>query len=261
MKTYIGTSGWQYYHWKNKFYPPDLPSKDFLKFYSRYFNTVEVNTSFYHFTKKSTFEKWKNEVNFKDQSNRQLKKKSFKTECNFLFAIKLHRLFTHFRKLKLNKEDLKILKETLDSYKTLGKHLGPILIQLPPSLKKDLKLLEDFINKFKNSSSIKNLKISIEFRHKSWLDKDVYEKLKELKVGFCISDSPRWPTDFVKTTNFVYIRFHGKPKLFASKYSEDELKEFAEKLKKLKPKILFIYFNNDFEGYAVENALYMKKLF
>jgi hypothetical protein len=63
MKIYIGTSGWQYYHWKGKFYPEDLPSKDFLKFYSKYFNTVEVNTSFYHFTKKSTFEKWKAQIN------------------------------------------------------------------------------------------------------------------------------------------------------------------------------------------------------
>jgi uncharacterized protein YecE (DUF72 family) len=63
MKIYIGTSGWQYYHWKGKFYPEDLPSKDFLKFYSKYFNTVEINTSFYHFTKKSTFEKWVTQIN------------------------------------------------------------------------------------------------------------------------------------------------------------------------------------------------------
>ncbi len=247
MKVYIGTSGWQYYHWKNKFYPSNLNSRDFLNFYSKYFNTVEINTSFYHFTKKSTFEKWKKEISSKS--------------TNFLFAIKLHRLFTHFRKLKLNKKELEILKDTLESYKTLGKHLGPILVQFPPSFKKDLKLLESFINKFRKCSSIKNLKIAVEFRHKSWLEKDIYKKLKNLKVAFCISDSPRWPTDFVKTTDFVYVRFHGKPKLFASKYSEEELKEFAEKLKKLKPKTLFIYFNNDFEGYAIENALYMQKLF
>jgi len=290
MKAYIGTSGWQYYHWKGKFYPKDLTSKDFLKFYSQYFNTVEVNTSFYHFTKKETFEKWKAQI-YADFERINTDFKLIKTNKNdphksvlytnkpenenvphtsvsnphksagFLFSIKLHRLFTHFRKLKLNKDDIKILKDTLDSYKILGKHLGVILIQLPPSLKKDLKLLNNFVNRLRKCSSTKNLKLAIEFRHKSWLDKEVYKKLKKLKVAFCISDSPRWPTDFVKTTDFVYVRFHGKPKLFASRYTEKELEEFAEKLKKLKPKTLFIYFNNDFGGYAVENALYMQKLF
>jgi uncharacterized protein YecE (DUF72 family) len=237
MKIYIGTSGWQYYHWKVKFYPEDLPSKDFLKFYAKYFNTVEVNTSFYHFTKKSTFEKWKKEVN-----------------RNFLFSIKLNRLFTHFRKLKLNKDDKRILKETNESYKVLGKNLGTILIQLPPSLKKDLKILERFLKNFEN------LKLAIEFRHKSWLDKETYNFLKKKKVAFVISDSPRWSTDIVKTTDFVYIRFHGKPHLFASKYEKEELQRYSREIKKLKPKILFAYFNNDAEGYAIEDALEFKKI-
>jgi uncharacterized protein YecE (DUF72 family) len=238
MKIYVGTSGWQYYHWKGKFYPEDLPSKDFLKFYSKYFNTVEVNTSFYHFTKKSTFEKWKKEIN-----------------KNFLFSIKLHRLFTHFRKLKLNKDDKRILKETIEIYKVLGKNLGPILIQLPPSLKKNLRVLEKFLKNFKN------LELAIEFRHKSWLDKETYNFLKKKNVAFVISDSPRWPTDIVKTADFVYIRFHGKPKLFASKYEKEELQRYAKEIKKLKPKTLFAYFNNDAEGYAVEDALEFQKLF
>jgi uncharacterized protein YecE (DUF72 family) len=306
MKIYIGTSGWQYYHWKGKFYPEDLPSKDFLKFYSKYFNTVEINTNFYHFTKKSTFEKWQKEVN-----------------KNFLFSIKLHRLFTHFRKLKLNKDDKRILKETIETYKVLGKNLGPILIQLPPSLKKDLKVLEKFLknfetrgltrmnadnnhtnasrikrikheltntndktrmnheldelntNKFENNSynnkfvnnsrdiirdELVELKLAIEFRHKSWLDKETYNFLKKKKVAFVISDSPRWSTDIVKTTDFVYIRFHGKPKLFASKYEKEELQRYAKEIKKLKPKTLFAYFNNDAEGYAIEDALKFKEV-
>jgi uncharacterized protein YecE (DUF72 family) len=172
MKLYIGTSGWQYYHWKGKFYPEDLPSKDFLKFYSKYFNTVEVNTSFYHFTKKSTFEKWVTQINTdferintdKNYQRINSDSKRIKTDkddphksvsnphksADFLFSIKLHRLFTHFRKLKLNKDDKRILKETIESYKVLGKNLGPILIQLPPSLKKDLRVLEKFLKNFEN---------------------------------------------------------------------------------------------------------------
>jgi len=241
MKLYIGTSGWQYYHWYGKFYPQNLKSKDFLKFYSQHFNTVEVNTSFYRFAKEKTFQNWKKQV-----------------PKNFLFAIKFHRLFTHFRKLKLNKEDRRILEETLKSYQVLRKNLGPVLIQIPPSLKKNLKVLQSFVKNLKKFSKIR---FAIEFRHKSWLDKEVYQFLKKNKIAFVISDSPRWPTDFVKTTDFVYVRFHGKPKLFASKYELQELKEYSEKIKKLKPKTLFVYFNNDFEGYAVENALEFKKLF
>jgi uncharacterized protein YecE (DUF72 family) len=276
MKIYIGTSGWQYYHWKGKFYPEDLPSKDFLKFYSKYFNTVEVNTSFYHFTKKSTFEKWKTQINTdfeqintdKNYQRINSDSKRIKTDkdnphksvlnprksAGFLFSIKLHRLFTHFRKLKLTKDDKRILKETIESYKVLGKNLGPILIQLPPSLKKDLKVLEKFLKNFEN------LKLAIEFRHKSWLDKETYNFLKKKRVAFVISDSPRWPTDIVKTADFVYIRFHGKPRLFASKYEKEELQRYAKEIKKLKPKILFAYFNNDAEGYAVEDALVFKEI-
>lgn len=242
MKIYIGTSGWQYYHWYQKFYPQGLKAKDFLNFYAKTFKTVEVNTSFYHFTREKTLKNWKQEA-----------------PKNFLFALKLHRLFTHFRRLKLNKEDKRILKETINSYKVLEEKLGPILIQLPPSLKKDLKLLKNFLKTL--LSFDKNLKLAIEFRHQSWLNKDVYKILKENKTAFVISDSPRWPTDIIKTKDFVYLRFHGKPKLFASKYEKEELKDWAKKIKKLRPKILFSYFNNDFEGYAVENAIEFKKLF
>jgi len=237
MKLYIGTSGWQYSHWKEKFYPKNLTSKDFLKFYSKYFNTVEVNTSFYHFTKKETFERWKKEVN-----------------KNFLFSIKLHRFFTHFRKLKLNKDDKRILKETIEGYKVLGKNLGPILIQLPPSFKKNLKIIEKFLKNFNN------VILAIEFRHFSWLDKETYNFLSKKKVAFVISDSPRWPTEIIKTCDFVYVRFHGKPHLFASRYEKEELQRYAKEIKKLKPKTLFAYFNNDAEGYAVENALEFKKI-
>jgi len=323
MKLYIGTSGWQYYHWKGKFYPEDLPSKDFLKFYSKYFNTVEVNTSFYHFTKKSTFEKWLTQINTDttqinadrntrinaennirvDPRNKYPRKSAYKnnicvdprgknprksaldpcSSANFLFSIKLHRLFTHFRKLKLNKDDKRILKETIEGYKVLGKNLGPILIQLPPSLKKDLRVLEKFLKNFENrgftristqmnADNFKRgltrmktdkvpLKLAVEFRHKSWLDKETYKFLKKKNIAFVISDSPRWSTDIVKTADFVYIRFHGKPHLFASKYERKELQRYAKEIKKLKPKILFAYFNNDAEGHAIEDALEFQKLF
>jgi uncharacterized protein YecE (DUF72 family) len=271
MKIYIGTSGWQYYHWRGKFYPEDLNSKDWLKFYSKYFNTVEVNTSFYHQTRKTTFEKWREQINAERADfthlpagqagiiqNNSAKSASYSAKsASFLFSIKLYRLFTHFRRLNLKKEDKKILKETLNNYLALKENLGPILIQFPPSLKIDIEKLEKFVKEIKKNC--KNILLSIEFRHRSWLDKEVYKFLKKENIAFCVSDSPRWKTDIVKTANFVYVRFHGRP-LFAGKYSEDELKEWAKEIKKLKPQKLFVYFNNDFNAHAIENALYMKKI-
>lgn len=246
MKVFLGTSGWQYSSWWGKFYPQSLKSKDLLSFYCQHFNAVEINTSFYHLTKKQTFEKWQQAVKGKD----------------FLFATKLYRLFTHFKKLKLEKEDEKILAQFLENCSALKEKLGPILIQLPPSFS-DQKLLEKFLKKIKKISKkiFKKIpKFALEVRNKKLLKKSVYKMLKKEKIIFVISDSPRWETDFVKTTDSVYVRFHGKPKLFASKYSKEQLKEFAQKLKKLKPKVLYAFFNNDFEGYAVENAKEFKKL-
>lgn len=298
MKVYIGTSGWQYHHWKGKFYPENLTSKDFLKFYSKYFNTVEINTSFYHLTKKSTFEKWRNEIvdSYGIKNNLHRKHKD-----NFLFAVKLYRLFTHFKKLNLKKEDKKTLKTFLENASALKENLGPILIQLPPSFK-DKEVLEKFIKKFKTiyckaihshikstrnsqnkqkiygtnvglTKKIKNSQksstdsasaqisfiwhplIALEIRNKNLLTKETYNFLKREKITFVISDSSQWPTEIIKTTDTVYIRFHGKPTLFASKYSKKELKEYAKKIKKLKPELLFVYFNNDTKGYAIDNAL------
>ncbi len=246
MKAWVGTSGWQYSSWQGKFYPESLKSEEFLSFYCEHFNTVEINTSFYHLTKKSTFEKWYQKVQGKE----------------FLFAVKLYRLFTHFRKLKLQKGDEKVLAQFLENCAALKESLGPILIQLPPSFK-DQKALSKFLKKVKTFSKKifkKMPRWAVEIRHPNLLNLSFYQILKKEKIVFVISDSPRWPTDFVKTTETVYIRFHGKPKLFASKYSKEQLKEFAQKLKKLKPKVLFAYFNNDFEGHALENAKEFKRL-
>lgn len=242
MKLYLGTSGWQYYHWQGNFYPQGLKSKNFLKFYSQHFNTVEVNTTFYHFTKKSTFKNWLNQV-----------------PRNFLFSLKLHRLFTHFRRLRLNSNDQILIKQTIKNYQTLGRNLKVVLIQLPPSLKEDLSLLQNFCQQLRPKNK-RSLRFAIEFRHSSWLNENVYRILKKNEIAFVISDSPRWPTDIIKTTDFIYIRFHGKPKLFASLYSQKELKEWIAKLKNLKPRQMYVYFNNDFEGYAIKNAFEFRQL-
>lgn len=247
MKYFIGTSGWQYYHWRGEFYPQRLPSKQWLEFYSQHFLTVEINTSFYHLTRPTSFQKWHK-----------------LTPKGFVFAVKLYRFITHLKRLKTDKQTRSVLKDYLINVSFLKNKLGPILIQLPPNLKKDEKLLKNFLNVLREVKSQilskKKLLFAIEFRHFSWLESKVYEILEKFEIGFCISDSPRWQTDFLATTDWAYLRFHGKPRLFASLYSLKELQQWAQKIKKLKIKKIFIYFNNDYKGYAVKNAKEMLKL-
>ena len=246
MKIFVGTSGWQYLHWKEKFYPKSLKPEDFLSFYSQHFSSVEINSSFYHFVKKETFEKWRTKV----------------VNKKFIFALKLHRLFTHIRKLNIKKEDEKLLEEFLKNSALLRENLGPFLIQLPPTFK-DKEKIKIFIKIFKKISKkiFKKIpKIALEPRHKNLINDNFFAFLKKEKIAFVISDSSRWPTKIVKTANFVYLRFHGKPQLFVSSYSREELKKYAIEIKKLKPKIIYAYFNNDARGYAVDNAKMFSEL-
>lgn len=240
-KFYIGTSGWTYYHWKGLFYLPHLSSSEYLKFYSRHFNTVEVNYSFYHLPKFSTFQKW-----------------SQQTPRGFVFSVKAPRTITHIRRLNNVKEPL---FQFLDNTKGLEEKLGPVLFQFPPSffcdeknikrMRQFLLLLEPFSNKF-----------AFEFRHQSWIDKEVFDLLKKHNIAWVIADSSRYPKKEIITANFVYIRMHGPGALFSSKYSEKEIKNLAKKIKNWAKKTddVYVYFNNDFYGYAVENAKDLKDL-
>jgi uncharacterized protein YecE (DUF72 family) len=247
-KLYIGTSGWVYSHWEGVFYPKDLPSKDKLKYFSQHFKTAEINYSFYHLPRKSTYQKWYSE-----------------TPEDFLFAVKASRFITHTKRLKGAKE---AWKQFLDNAITLKEKLGPFLFQFPPSfqattenidrLEKFLKILKTQNLKFK----VYRLKFAMEFRHKSWCDKKVYNLLKKYKVAWVIADSPRYPRADIITTDFVYVRMHGSRIMFSSNYTKKELSSLAQKIKKLlKQKLdIYVYFNNDAYGYAVENAKELLKL-
>lgn len=245
MKAYVGTSGWQYKHWNARFFPGDLPKKNWLKYLASKFKSVEVNTTFYHMAKVSTFEKWKKEV-----------------PAGFLFTLKFYRLFTHFKKLNLAKDDLETLAGFVKNGSVLGRKLGPILIQFPPSFRKNLEKLEVLIDEL-NKAGKKNktkLRLACEFRHITWFEAEVYEFMRRKKCAFVITNSPAWPSKVIRTCDFVYMRFHGRTKLFASNYTEKELRHWAQTLKDLKPKELYCYFNNDANAYAADNALYLKKL-
>ena len=237
-KVFIGTSGWAYNHWIDVFYPEDLKQKDWLDFYIKHFSTVELNASFYHLPKPKTFSNWRE-----------------KTSKDFIFAVKASRFITHVKKLRNCKEPW---QRFIDAAKNLKENLGPILFQLPPFLKANPKVLEDFLEIL----SKKKYLYTLELRHKSWFCDEIYKILKKYNVALCIADSPHWPTEEIITSNFVYIRFHGGQILYGSEYSLKELKAWARKIKKwLKQKLdVYVYFNNDAQGFAVKNARQLVRL-
>lgn len=231
-KIFIGTSGWQYGDWSDGvFYPPDLSNKDWLKYYSGHFKTVEVNASFYHQMSAKTYQKWRET-----------------TPKDFIFSVKISRFLTHIKKLKEPKEPW---RRFIKNAKELKEKLGPILVQLPPNFKANAERLENFLK-----IAAKKHKLAFEFRDEGWFCDEIYAILKKHGAALVIADSKEWPTPEKITADFIYIRMHGPAGLYSSKYTAKHLRNLADKIKtwKKKAREIYVYFNNDTEGYAVENA-------
>jgi uncharacterized protein YecE (DUF72 family) len=233
----IGTSGWTYASWSGTFYPPSLPSRQYLEFYAKEFCTTEVNYSFYHLPRSSTYEKWVSQV-----------------PDDFVFALKASRFITHVKRLVAAEEAwATFVQHAL----ALGSHLGPVLLQFPPSFRCNRTTLADFL-RFAQRAALAShpLRLAFEFRHDSWFGKEIYALLRQHDAALCIADSPRYPRHDRVTANFVYLRFHGRTELFASRYTEKELAEEAKEIKRyLRDGLdVYVYFNNDALGHAVQNA-------
>lgn len=240
-RAYIGTSGWQYGGWKGLFYPQTLPQKDWLRYYSKYFDTVEVNSTFYRQTRASTFKKWLAE-----------------TARDFIFAVKGSRFITHIKRLGDAGDAVKLFFENAG---VLEERKGPhvVLWQLPPSLKSNTQRLREFVKLLP-----KSFRHAFEFRHKTWLRDDTWKTLRGAPVecSAVLQDWRDWPVLPEPVGKFVYIRLHGRERLYASNYSDEELRKWAIRIKGwLKKKLdVYVYFNNDAEGYAVPNARRLREL-
>ena len=231
----IGTSGWTYKHWQTIFYPDKWPKSRWLEYYVRHFDTVELNASFYRLPNPTTFQNWKT-----------------KTPDNFLWAVKASKFITHTKRLKDPAEPLgRLYSATIG----LGEKLGVILFQLPPTLPFD----EDVFRVFCGSLNSR-VRHALEIRHPSWINNQAFSILTEFKIALCVSDTAgRYPSSEIITADFAYIRLHGSRKLYASEYSEEELRTWAEKVD-VWNKDAFIFFDNDYEGYAVKNAKRLKEM-
>jgi uncharacterized protein YecE (DUF72 family) len=234
---YIGTSGWSYKGWAEHFYPSELPASKQLKFYTTKFPTVEINRTFYRLPTQKAFEDWHREAS-----------------PGFLYAIKGSRAVTHFKRLRPGAKSLDLL---LNRSKSLEEHRGPILWQLPGTLKKDVVRLSDFLRTLN-----RQVLHAIEFRDGSWVDKEVFTVLRRHRVANVALSSQAMPRCLEITANFVYIRFHGLEGGAAHNYSDPELRPWAEFLRECAEEgvTAFVYFNNDMNTRAPLNALRLMEL-
>ncbi len=237
-KVWIGTSGFFYSHWgKGVFYPQGLPQTKWFEYYCQHFGTVELNVSFYRLPKKETFVNWR--------------KRAGK---NFVFSVKGSRYITHIKRLKDCQEPV---KRFFRNAKEIRNNNDIVLWQFPPRLKANPERLAQFLKILP-----KDWRYAFEFRDESWLTNEVYKILRRYKAAIVFQDNPGWPIANKITTDFVYLRFHGRTRLYSSCYTENELKDWAKKIRGWRKRGLasYAFFNNDALGYAVENAQTLKKL-
>jgi len=235
----IGCSGFNYPHWRGSFYPWGMPQRVWLTHYASFFNSLELNVTFYRLPKPSTFEKW-----------------NLETPPGFVFALKGSRFITHIKRLRDPEEPL---ERFFAAALKLQEKLGAVLWQLPPGFKRDSQRLRLFLNHLKNYP-VRN---TIEFREESWLDDEAVSLCREHNIAICMAD---WP-QFLKggaplTSDFVYIRRHGRSGDYATGYNNEELAFDAELIRGyLKGgRDVFIYFNNDADGYAPKNASFLREM-
>lgn len=234
----IGTSGWSYKHWHDGvFYPEDLKRRQELAHYVTVFDTVELNSSFYHVPKETTMQGWRQ-----------------KTPDEFVFALKASRYITHRLKLADAQEPLALFCSRAE---LLGDKLGPILFQLPPSFHLDLDRLRSFVSLLPEDA-----RFTFEFRSDTWFCGEVYSLFEKHNVALTVADAPRYPCVERATADFVYVRLHGHEKLYASDYSDEQLDEWAKKIRGWmdEGRDVYCYFDNDFHGYAPANAATLREM-
>lgn len=229
-QVWIGTSGYVYRHWRaGVFYPPGMSARDELTWYADRFRTVELNNPFYRPPSRATYARW-----------------AEATPRDFVFAVKVSRVISHYRRLREVGEPL---ARFLHDAEALGPKLGPLLVQLPPQFQLDLAALRAFLAVLSES-----FRWVLEVRHPSWQVPAVYETLATRGVALCVPVGGRVQPDLVTTAAFTYVRMHSGAE--AGRFGDEELAVWARRVRALvrSGKEVFVYFNNDREGHAPRDA-------
>lgn len=235
---FIGTSGWTYDHWGGVFYPSDLPKSRWFDYYAERFNAVEINATFYRTFQDPTYLKWK-----------------ARAPQSFGYVLKAPKVITHRKLLRDVETDIQAFCR---SARLLGEKFEMILLQVAPNLPYDTGLLLNALQAFDDPR-----RVAVEFRHPRWYNPEIERLLNSVGAAFCNVDSPRQDLTEILTSERAYLRLHGHENWYASDYSAEDLGRIADLARRLisrGAKLVYIFFNNDFEGYAPANALAVQKL-
>jgi len=234
----VGTSGWTYEHWKGCFYPHGLPKSRWFDYYAGLFSAVEINATFYRTFKDQTYLNWK-----------------ARAPQGFGYVLKAPRRITHRKYLQDVEEDIVTFCR---SCALLEDRLEMILLQLAPATPYDPERLSKALRAFPDPG-----RVAVEFRKACWFTSEIEELLRSVGATFCNVDSPRQELTGTLTSKRAYIRLHGREHWYAYNYSATELEEIAGLARELAARgaeKVYIFFNNDFEGYAPANALVLHEI-
>jgi uncharacterized protein YecE (DUF72 family) len=227
----IGTSGWQYAHWRGRLYPRGLPTRRWLEHYAERFATVEVNATFYRLPRPATVEDW-----------------ARRTPPDFVVVAKASRYLTHIRRLREPAEPVRRLMGVLEP---LGERLGAVLLQLPPDMRRNLDALDDALRRFPGG-----VRVAVEPRHPSWFDDATRSLLERRGAALCMADRPGWRPPAWRTAAWGYLRLHEGRAAPRPCYGRGALSSWAARLaERFTPdEDVFVFMNNDTEGCAVRDA-------
>jgi uncharacterized protein YecE (DUF72 family) len=232
MPVLIGTSGWQYRHWRGRFYPKGVAQSRWLEHYAERFRTVESNNAFYMLPKAETFAAW-----------------AERTPADFVMAVKANRYITHIRRLRDAAEPV---DRFVANAARLGNKLGPVLLQLPPNLKADLASLADVLDRFPPA-----VRVAAEFRHASWFSDETREVLTARGAALCLADRHSRPaSELWRTAGWAYVRLHEGGASPHPCYGTGALRSWAARIAERWEvgSDVFVFFNNDPHGCALRDA-------
>lgn len=233
----IGCSGWNYQHWRERFYAKGLPARSWFAFYAEHFDTVEINNSFYMLPKPETFDRWREQA-----------------PPGFRYAVKANRFLTQAKKLKDCEEPL---ARMLPLFRRLGEALGPILYQLPPRMKLNLERLDSFLRLLP-----RDLTHVFEFRERSWYVPDTLALLEAHGAAFCAHDMSGSASDRVAVGPAAYVRFHGGEGKYWGRYSDERLLSWTDWMadQARGGREVWAFFNNDIDAHAIHDAQTLKAM-
>jgi uncharacterized protein YecE (DUF72 family) len=235
QSVYVGCSGWRYWKWRDSFYA-GVPQNDWFGRYLKHFDTVEINASFYSWPTVAAVQAWRRQPG----------------KTKFIYTVKVSEHITHIKKFKGTKTLIRDFGMIAD---ILGERMGCFLFQLPPSYRYTRTRLNDIVTQL--DPARRNV---VEFRHASWWNEEVYSAFRKAGIIFCSCSAPRLPDELIRTADELYVRLHGPKRWYRHDYSKSELAIWADRIKASGAKRAWIYFNNDNDAHAPENATALRRM-